>query len=280
MAMAGQSLAGKPWTEFEIELIVADYFDMLNKQLRHEEYSKVEHKRRLAANLGTGRHWRALDPKYQNVSAVLEQLGYPIVEGYKPRPNFQQQLFLGIERFLSGTEDPLKDLDVVNTNGPGSLKFEEPPELREAPADNRELHRLIRKFDPALRDERNRKLGELGEERVYKHEQDRLVGCGRKDLAQQVCWISRDHGDGAGFDILSFDVTGEKRFLEVKTTLGYRSTPFYLTRNELSFSEENPDNFRIVRLYDFARNARAFELKPPINESVSLDPLVYQATFG
>lgn len=278
--MAEQSLAGKPWTEVEVELIVADYFDMLNKQLRAESYSKTEHKKRLAANLGTGRHWESLDPKYQNISAVLQQLGYPTVEGYKPRANFQQALFHGIERFLSRSEDPLAGVvDPGAMSQSHALEFEQPPEQRADQTLNRELGRLIRKFDPALRDERNRKLGELGEARVVDHERNRLIDCGRSDLARKVCWVSRNQGDGAGYDVLSFDLQGRERYLEVKTTLGYKATPFYLTRNELSFSAEHPEQFRIVRLYDFARSARAFELKPPLHETVTLDPLVWQATF-
>ena len=38
-------------------------------------------------------------------------------------------------------------------------------------------------------------------------------------------------GDGAGYDILSFETDGTERFLEVKTTVGYERTPFFISPN-------------------------------------------------
>jgi hypothetical protein len=43
-----------------------------------------------------------------------------------------------------------------------------------------------------------------------------------------------EEGDGAGFDIASFDPDGRERFIEVKTTNGAATTPFFLTRNEMA----------------------------------------------
>jgi hypothetical protein len=79
---------------------------------------------------------------------------------------------------------------------------------------------------------------------------------------------------------LSFNSTGAERLLEVKTTSGHRTTPFYLSENERALSAERPEAFRIVRLYDFARMPRAFELVPPLSESVLLRPALYRASFG
>jgi hypothetical protein len=78
------------------------------------------------------------------------------------------------------------------------------------------LIRLIRKFDPAARDAQNRALGKRGEERVFFSEQARLKTEARADLARKVRWVSEELGDGAGYDILSFDATGKERLIEVK----------------------------------------------------------------
>jgi hypothetical protein len=94
-----------------------------------------------------------------------------------------------------------------------------------------------------------------------------------------VRWVSQEDGDGAGFDILSFDNNGRERLLEVKTTNGHQLTPFYLSENERSLSVERPDDFRIVRLYDFSRASRAFELVPPLEKHVLLRPIAYRASF-
>ena len=75
---------------------------------------------------------------------------------------------------------------------------------------------------------------------------------GRKDLSDSVRWVARDDGDGYGFDILSFNGKGDKAeqelWLEVKTTNGSATTPFYITRNELQVSKQRPDAFRLFRL--------------------------------
>jgi hypothetical protein len=78
----------------------------------------------------------------------------------------------------------------------------------------------------------------------------------------------------------SFDREGRERLVEVKTTLGGRTTPFYLTRNECSLAEERTDAFRLMRLYSFAREPRMFELEPPLADAVRLSPQTYQASFG
>lgn len=89
-----------------------------------------------------------------------------------------------------------------------------------------------------------------------------------------------EDGDGAGYDVLSFDAQGKERFLEVKTTVGSQTAPFYMTRNELSFSRERPKEFRICRLYDFLKAPKMFELVPPLEKLVSLEPLSYEASFN
>jgi hypothetical protein len=141
------------------------------------------------------------------------------------------------------------------------------------------LSRLVRKFDPAARDARNRALGRQGEERVVAHERARLIQAGRPDLAGKMRWVSEEDGDGAGFDILSFSNEGRERCIEVKTTVGHLTTPFYLSENERVFSVERPEAFRLMRLYDFARAPRAFELAPPLESCLILKPANYRASF-
>jgi hypothetical protein len=155
-----------------------------------------------------------------------------------------------------------------------------PPDV--APEDQQEperLRRLVRKFDPAERDARNRRLGKEGEELVFLHEQQRLRTADREDLARRVEWTSEVRGDGAGYDIRSFDLDGEERLIEVKTTNGPAKTPFYLSANEHSFSEERPDVFRLMRLYSFNDKPSAFELRPPLIDHLVLHAANYRATL-
>src|SRR5262249_12926580 len=71
------------WSEPEVTLLVADYFDMLRKELLGQPYSKTEHRKSLRPLLA-GRSDGSVEFKHQNVSAVLVALGLPYLEGYKP----------------------------------------------------------------------------------------------------------------------------------------------------------------------------------------------------
>jgi hypothetical protein len=151
-----------------------------------------------------------------------------------------------------------------------------------SPDDHKEtdrLRQLVRKFDPAERDARNRKLGKQGEELVFMHEQQRLRSAGCVDLAMKVEWTSEVRGDGAGYDIRSFDLQGRERLIEVKTTNGPAKTPFFLSENERAFSEERSDAFRLLRLYSFVEKPSAFELRPPLAERLALNPTSYRASL-
>ena len=175
--------------------------------------------------------------------------------------------------------DPERVIDPVQFYEDAPLPREVPdPKLPE------DIKKIIRKLEhPAERDARNRMLGKAGEEFVFELERKRLSMLGRQELADDVRWVARDDGDGYGFDILSFNGTGKgneasrERWLEIKTTNGPKTTPFFITRNELSVSEENPEIFRVVRLYDFRRTARAYRLEPPLAERVRLTPAIYRA---
>ena len=67
----------------------------------------------------------------------------------------------------------------------------------------------------------------------------RLSAIGRTDLSSKVRWIAKEVGDGEGFDILSFSEKGEERWLEVKTTNGPATTPFWISENEWQVSEKS-----------------------------------------
>ncbi|MBZ9743578.1 MULTISPECIES: DUF3883 domain-containing protein [unclassified Mesorhizobium] len=91
--------------------------------------------------------------------------------------------------------------------------------------------------------------------------------------------MSHVDGDGAGYDILSFETDGSDRLIEVKTTNGWERTPFHITRNELAVAEERRDDWRLVMLWNFAREPKAFELRSPLEAHVSLMASSFQANF-
>lgn len=279
--MAAGDPTGSDWTDHEIDLIVADYFEMLRLERAGEPYVKAERNRTLQEL--THRSRGSIEFKHQNISAVLYELGMDWIYGYKPMANYQRALVDRIERYLDTQTDilvPAPSLTVASAAEEPTLFFEAPPKITIKTTVTETLIRLVRKFDPAARDARNRALGKLGEERVFFSERARLKGEGRTDLAGKVRWVSQEDGDGAGYDILSFDAKGTERLLEVKTTVGSHTTPFFLTENERLLSVERPSEFRLLRLYEFNRGPKAFELMPPLEHSVILKPAVHRASFG
>jgi hypothetical protein len=71
------------WTRDEVEATVADYFAMLDLELRAERYSKADHNRRLQQRIGRSKG--SIEFRHQNISAVLINFRQPFIRGYLPR---------------------------------------------------------------------------------------------------------------------------------------------------------------------------------------------------
>ena len=266
------------WTDEENDLIVADYFAMLADDIAGHRYSKTEHRRTLLPLLND-RSEGSIEFKHQNISAVLKGLGEEWIPGYKPAFNFQMTLVDAVARWLAfhpawlgrmpGTQEAVQ----LRIGPPPTLSNQPPPQELE------QMLHIARKFDVAGRDDRNRALGRAGEERVLAHERASLQAVGREDLARKVRWVSEEDGDGAGYDIESFAPDGRPRLIEVKTTNGWERTPFLITRNELAVAEERRSEWRLLRLWNFSREPKAFELHPPLDAHVALTATTFQASF-
>lgn len=277
------------WTDQQNDAIVADYFAMLAEDEAGRSYSKAEHNRRLQQVIGRPRG--SIEYKHQNISAVLKGLGEDWIPGYKPAFNFQGALVDAVARWLAQhpawlSPDTRAGLAGVSPTSAvreaPTLWIGPPPTLSNAPPPDEleQMQAIARRFDVAERDARNRELGRAGEERVLSHERSSLAAAGRDDLARRVRWVSDEDGDGAGYDIASFEMDGRSRLIEVKTTNGWERTPFHISRNELAVSEERRRDWCLVRLWNFARDPRAFEMRPPLDAHVSLMPTSFQASFN
>jgi hypothetical protein len=278
--MPDQTSPSTDWTQAELDLIVADYFAMLEDETRGLSFNKTEHRRALRKHID--RSDGSIEFKHQNISAVLHELGLPRIRGYLPAANYQKAIVGAVERYLDTNRAALhpENLVIAGLTERPRLFIQPPPPLAPITARPEAIERLVRKFDPVERDFRNRNLGRNGEELVFHLERERLQKVDRPDLAKKIRWVSEEDGDGAGYDILSYDPSGKERFLEVKTTVGPNTTPFYITRNELSFSTERPDAFRLCRVFQFSKQPQMFELTPPLEDHVHLSPLSFEASFS
>jgi hypothetical protein len=276
----------RDWTSSENELIVADYLEMLIRELAGQTFNKAERARALMPLLRQ-RSKGAIEFKRANISAALMELGYPPLNGYKPRGNFQRDALLEVISRQLPSHPLLDKLAEAAVERPAVVPdIDDFARVRvEAPA--RRVHvgeeRAPYKRVPTRRDfleleARNRSLGTAGEEFVVGYERWRLVSEGAPRLADKVAHVSQTQGDGLGYDVLSFDVDGKERFIEVKTTAHDAATPFYITANEVEFARERPESFQLYRLYRFRTEPRFFALHGAIEQHCHLDPATFRAT--
>ena len=277
-------MASEDWSDGRNDAIVADYFAMLADDVAGKPDNKAKHNRALQSKIGRGKG--SIEFKHQNISAVLKGLGEDWIIGYKPAFNFQGALVDAVARWLALNPawlepDSRRNLGSMALRESTPLWIGPPPTHSNAPPplELEQMTAIATKFDVAARDERNRALGRAGEERVLAHERSSLADAGRHDLARRVRWVAHEDGDGAGFDIASFELDGRGRLIEVKTTSGWERTPFHITRNELAVADFQRDIWCLVRLWNFAREPKAFEIRPPLSAHVSLTPTAFLVAF-
>lgn len=274
------------WSNIEVELIVADYFQMFSAELKGESYSKAEHRRYLLPLLNS-RSEGSIEFKHQNISAVLIYLGQPYIKGYLPRYNYQKILEDKVIDYLTRNikiEDQFRIFADKEIRLPVSgFEFEklivEPPSLSHVDEPMPSYHRNPIKINYLEREQRNQNLGKSGEELVMHYEKWNLSRIGKEKLAEQVKWISKEEGDGAGFDILSKNLNGTDKYIEVKTTKLGKETPFYFSRNELDFSIEHSNNFHLFRLFNFEQEAKMFIKNGNLNTICNSVPMTFKGYF-
>lgn len=276
------------WSREEAEATVADYFDMLSAELAGRSYSKTEHRRALARKL-SNRSEASIEFKHCNISAVLLELGFPYISGYKRRGNYQTLLYDVVADRLQGDRD-LQNLAAHDVELPVRVPtvddilraLTDPPQGEErahrAAEGNRHVPRL--KVNYLEREANNRALGEAGEEFVLNFERARLIREGRESLAEKIEHVSRTQGDGAGFDILSYERSGADRLIEVKTTKYGRDTPFFVSRNEVDVSQARSGAYQLYRIFDFRRSPRLFTLAGPLSSTCELEAASFRAQVG
>jgi Domain of unknown function (DUF3883) len=123
----------------------------------------------------------------------------------------------------------------------------------------------------------DRRVGKVGEKLVVEYEQSRLQSAGRSDLAKAVRWVAEDDGDGLGYDVLSFEITGEKLHIEVKATGLAAETPFYISSAELDIAGRHPRSYAIYRVSRVDQSPQFFVLRGPDIADLDKVAVTYQA---
>lgn len=272
-------MASGPWSDDEINATVDTYFRMLTLELAGEAYTKTEFRREVERDVA--RSSSAIEYKFNNVSAVLDEMGAVWIPGYKPLRNVQERLRTVVqERFE--TDHDLRSFMLMAVADDGveaaMLGEEVDPPLVDWP-DRRGTRRGGVDINFAAIESSNRALGRAGEVTVLDAERSRLQLGGREDLAAEVRHVSVVDGDGLGYDIQSFqDLTDEPVFIEVKTTRYGKELPFYISGNEVEASNDLGPAYRLRRLYRYGkRDAGYYTLLGPLGLNAQLKPDVYRA---
>lgn len=153
----------------------------------------------------------------------------------------------------------------------------DPPISTHRQVNERRSEFLVKNFDFTEIEKNNKELGQEGEKFIVQQEHERLQSIGRPELAEKIEWTSEVKGDGAGYDILSFEETGEPRYIEVKTTTREIDAPFLITKNEVDFSQSHIQNYYLYRVFNFKDSPRFFILEGNLEEHCQLIPKLFEA---
>lgn len=280
--------AGTDWSCEEVEACVADYLQMLTLELNGQRYVKRARARALMDRLDA-RSLGSVEFKRCNISAVLIELGYPYIKGYKRRDNFQKRVLTDVVARMASADQALQDAALAEVSRPAmpAVAYDNPwvpppktdKRVTDTPGTYTPTFSASRR-DYLAQEARNRSLGRAGELFVLDLEARRLHAAGKKRLSDKVEHVAVTQGDGLGYDVHSFEDSGQDRLIEVKTTSFGEDTPFFISRNELARSRHDAEIYHLYRVFDFRQKPRVFAIDGSIDQWCRLDAVTYRASLS
>lgn len=276
------------WSREEVEATVADYLAMLVEYHSGQPLNKAAHNRGLQRQLND-RSAAAIEFKHQNISAVLVEDGLDYLDGYLPAFNFQELLREVVHDQLDARPAVRELIRRVVSAEPPAFNYSESILPEEVPAPRRMTkaarERYVRAPRPRIVDfdeieARNRAIGLAGELAVLEIEDRRLRKAGKRSLAERIEHVAKTRGDGLGYDLVSFELDGRERLIEVKTTPRALLTPFFVTRNEVEVSKRRAEVYHLYRLFRFNREPRErrfFVVQGSLDRVCRLEPTAFRA---
>ena len=120
-------------------------------------------------------------------------------------------------------------------------------------------------------------IGLAGEDWVVDYEKSDLNNSGYHELAEKVERISKAN-ISAGFDVLSYEVSGSEKFIEVKTT-ALSKLEFYLSSNEIDIAREYRYRYWIYFLSEIYGSPKLIKIHNPsveVGRLLSLTPVNFR----
>ncbi len=191
---------------------------------------------------------------------------------------YKSEIFEGIFDIDQDTSDSIRHLyeeQQINEGTVIIVETEHPFHSNRPRVKKQVIHG--RKIDFIKKAEQDSKTGMLAERLVIEHEKLFLTSNGRKDLAELVKWVAKE-ADGYGYDVLSYDLAGKEKYIEVKATLLGKNHPFEITANEVMTSEQLESNYWIYRIYYMNSDQPMFyKMHGSASEVLDLEPIVFRA---
>jgi len=221
--------------------------------------------------------------KFKNNDQVMKNwsvdLFYEFLYREYPRAPLKSKTNLDVVDLLKDYRDPIFPSDQM----PDFITLNIlPPNLTQIPS-NKKIHSNSGKPDYEKEARKHKKLGDRGEKIVLELERKFLSKMDRSDLAKKVDRVSLK-SDSYGYDIISFDVDGKEKLIEVKATSSKVGTAnFFFTANELEAAQENK-NYYIYMVYDIMSESPKVWIIPnpfsPENKNIIKTPVNYRITIN
>ena len=102
---------------------------------------------------------------------------------------------------------------------------------------------------------------------------------GKNSLSESIEWVAKTQGDGMGFDILSKNLNGTDRYIEVKTTKLGKDAPIFFTRNEYNFSKRRFKDYFLYRVFNFTKDPRLFIVNGKYDDFCKFQSVKFKGFF-
>lgn len=128
--------------------------------------------------------------------------------------------------------------------------------------------------------ERKLTIGTLGEQLIFEELKSRLIGTIYQTLIEEFKHVSIEYGDGLGYDILAYNESAKKIYVEVKTTTAKYPVASF-SRNEISFANQFDENYVLFLVHNLNIDDNSYEYIEinefsNVKEQLNFQPISYK----
>ncbi|MCG8436311.1 MAG: DUF3883 domain-containing protein [Gammaproteobacteria bacterium] len=261
--------------------LVTSYFEILQKDITDQVSKKMqiakENEEKLQSITDEERK-----QYYQQISALLMEIGMPFLDEYRPINGSSSALELALKHFLEKNLKAISAMRKVSMHNDKAV----PDELEDSkmhwvappkPLDYRingmpkALAALHADFDFRAHEYQDTSLYKDAVKFAFAYEKRRLQEVGMKNAASEIERVDDALRELTGYDIASYNDDGSERHILVKPTYYGLYFPFYLTTAELEFAKQSKGDLFIYRIVNFATTRKLFVMREGLSDLTDQD---------